>query len=187
MERNKLSEADAERRISVQLTNDERVSKSNILISTEWGEDVTTEQLDVAWKGALQRSQEQLLMAAPKSLAGWWQNGCFSLSMSPLATVNFCRLPTVGTCLCCIWLGIGEHVLQTNLCLVIIWLESDRLLLFFDHCVRSRSLERIDVRDRTRCGGVSRMVAEDPRRVHGTSPASGICFAKHKGDGSPEL
>lgn len=72
MERNKLSDEDAEKRIAAQLTNEERVSQSNVVICSEWTVERTQEQLVAAWEGAQARSAAVLTDAAEGTLAYRW-------------------------------------------------------------------------------------------------------------------
>lgn len=82
MERNALSEEDAEKRIAAQLTNEERLQKSNVLICSEWDAEQTQEQLAEAWAGAQARSANGLLAAAEAgSLAHRWNAALVELGL----------------------------------------------------------------------------------------------------------
>ena len=47
MNRNKLSEEEALKRINSQMTNENRIAKSNVILSTLWEYDVTQKQVHV--------------------------------------------------------------------------------------------------------------------------------------------
>ena len=55
MERNKRSEEEALRMINSQMSNSERVAKSNVILSTLWEYDVTQQQVEKAWSLLLER------------------------------------------------------------------------------------------------------------------------------------
>ncbi|XP_064648373.1 bifunctional coenzyme A synthase-like isoform X2 [Lineus longissimus] len=57
MERNKMSEEEAMKRIDSQLSNTERVSQANVVLSTLWDYDVTQKQVEKAWELLTKRVQ----------------------------------------------------------------------------------------------------------------------------------
>ena len=71
MERNKLSEEESLKRINSQMTNEERISKSNVVLSTLWEYEVTQKQ---AGSSIFIYSKQiyQDIKAAEKLPAAWW-------------------------------------------------------------------------------------------------------------------
>ena len=55
MERDKLTPAEAERRLKAQLSAEERFSQANVLLCTYWAESVTQVQVEHAWKLLIER------------------------------------------------------------------------------------------------------------------------------------
>ena len=49
-DRNKLSEEEATKRLAAQMTNEERVSRSNVVLCTLWDHEYTQQQVEKAWK-----------------------------------------------------------------------------------------------------------------------------------------
>eukprot|EP00039_Didymoeca_costata_P013525 m.207132 g.207132 ORF g.207132 m.207132 type:complete len:793 (-) comp15801_c0_seq17:38-2416(-) len=88
MERNQLSEEEAKKRIAAQMSNGERLAKSNVLIYSEWAREQTDKQLKKAWDFLQPRVSSRLETAPAGSLAHYWcealghllqsDNGCYS-------------------------------------------------------------------------------------------------------------
>ncbi|XP_078573524.1 bifunctional coenzyme A synthase-like [Branchiostoma floridae x Branchiostoma japonicum] len=58
VERNKFTEEDAGRRIDSQMSNQERVDRGNVIISTLWEPEVTQKQVEKAWSLLQERIQQ---------------------------------------------------------------------------------------------------------------------------------
>lgn len=54
-ERNGLSEDEARKRLASQMTNKERVSQANVVLSTLWEPEYTQKQVERAWRGLQER------------------------------------------------------------------------------------------------------------------------------------
>jgi len=97
MERNKLSEEDALKRIRSQLTNDQRLAKAHIVLGNQWGREESKKQVDQAWAGIMGRSN----CIMPTGIAGGglgggglaerWSSACDALKVPSSKCVAWYR------------------------------------------------------------------------------------------------
>lgn len=66
MDRDKLSEDKASQRISSQMSNEERVQRSHVVLCTLWEPEYTQQQVEKAWK-ALQSRVDSEMAEVPAS------------------------------------------------------------------------------------------------------------------------
>ncbi|XP_053387502.1 bifunctional coenzyme A synthase-like isoform X2 [Mercenaria mercenaria] len=67
IERNNLTEEQARQRLNSQITNLERVEKSNVILCTLWEYDYTQQQVEHAWRLLLERIPSTISKSNPKS------------------------------------------------------------------------------------------------------------------------
>ena len=93
-ERNGLAREEAVKRLSSQMTNYERVSRSDLVICSDWDSKITRSYLDASWEGVLRRLKYHKICRHSTSIADRWLWLATEISDAPVSDKwleNLCR------------------------------------------------------------------------------------------------